>query len=209
MRLSRRLRLCVLPWLALALAGCGASVLPSVHSESERLPLARRFYDRGDYRDAIEMLKTFISSSGGSAQVDEAIYLLGDSYLKIKEWTSASGEFERLLRDYPESDSSGAAAFKLGDAYYGQTRPADFDQEYTRKALDQWTSYLREYPGHWLNGQAAQRVEKARNRLGSKLTKTGELYLKLQQPGPARVYFTQVTEQYADTVARQIGRAHV
>src|SRR6476661_670015 len=119
---SRRL---VRPWmavcLALGLVGCGASVLPSVHSESERLPLARRFYDRGDYRDAIELLKTFISGSGGSAQVDEAIYLLGDSYLKIKEWSSASGEFERLLRDYPESDSSGAAAFKLGDAYFGQT----------------------------------------------------------------------------------------
>ena len=204
MRSRRLLRSWLMPWLVVALAGCGASILPSVHSESERLPLAKRLYDRGDYRDAIELLKTFISGSGGSAQVDEAIYLLGDSYLKIKEWSSASGEFERLLRDYPESDSSGSAAFKLGDAYFGQTRPADFDQEFTRKALEQWASYLREYPGHWLNGEAARRIEKCRNRLANKLAKNGELYLKLQLPGPARVYFTQVTEEYPDTVGRPV-----
>ena len=63
--------------------------------------------------------------------MDEAIYLLGHCYLRSKDYPNAQVEFERLLRDYPESDSSGSAAYRLGEALRGQSRPADFDQDFT------------------------------------------------------------------------------
>jgi outer membrane protein assembly factor BamD len=185
--------------LAPVLAGCGASVLPSVHSEAERLDLARRLYARGEYTTAADLLKTFIGSSAGSSDVDEAIYLLGECYLKTKDWVSAGAEFERLLRDYPESDSAASASFRLGEALFGQARPVDFDQEFTNKALAQWQGYLRDYPGHWLNPEAERRLAMTRHRLASKLMSTAHLYLKLKLGGPARVYYTRVVEEYADT----------
>jgi outer membrane protein assembly factor BamD len=183
------------------LVGCGASVLPTIHSDSERLAVARRMVERREYGEAVELLKSYIASSGGSADVDEAIYLLGRSYLGQKEWVLAQGEFERLLRDYPESDSAGAASFRMGEALFGQTRPRDFDQEFTVKAIDQWQSYLRDYPGHWLNPEAEHRIFVSRTRLAEKLVDTGNLYLKLKQPGPARMYYQKVTEEYPDTTA--------
>src|SRR5215813_4189577 len=128
--LARRL---ATPLILLTLVGCGASVLPSIHSESERLAVARRLHDQGEYTTAIELLKTYVVNNAGSVEVDHAIYLLGHCYLKTKDWVSATGEFERLLRDYPESDSSAAARFGLAEAQFGQARPPDFDQDHTER----------------------------------------------------------------------------
>jgi outer membrane protein assembly factor BamD len=198
-RLGKRVLLAA--WAVAALAGCGAHTLPEIHSETERLSTARRLHAEGDDSDAIELLKVYTSSASGAADVDEAIYLLGQCYLGIKDWTLASNEFERMLRDYPESDSSAAASFRLGEAYYGQSRKEDFDQEYTLKALDQWQSYERANPGHWLNGEADRRILQARTRLANKLLASGTLYLKLRLFGPARFYFRQVIQEYGDTSA--------
>lgn len=183
----------------IGLAGCGASTLPAVHSEPERLELSRRLLAERKYASAAELLKTYINTNQGSANVDAAIYLLGQAYLGSKDWALATGEFERLIRDYPESDSTPSAAFRLGEAYWGQARPADFDQEFTHKALDQWERYQRDYAGHWLNDEARRAIDRARSRLASKLLATGDLYLRLRQPGPARAYFQKIIDEYGDS----------
>jgi len=185
--------------LIAALGGCGAGQIPAVHSEPERLETARQAMGKREYTVAIELLKTYVSNNAGSRDVDEAVYRLGLCYLGIKEWASAQVEFERLIRDYPESDSSGSASFRLGEALFDQTRPKDFDQEYTHKALDQWNDYLASYPGHWLNPEARRRIADVRARLASKLADAGHLYLKLKLPDPARVYFHRVIDEYPDT----------
>ena len=186
--------------LGLVLAGCGAGVLPPIHSEEERLAVARRLLDRGEYATATELLRTFVANNAGSADVDHAIYLLGYAHLKNKDWTSAASEFERLLRDYPESDSSGAARFGLAESEFAQSRPPDFDQEHTHRALDEWRRYLEDFPGHWQNDEARNRILASRTRLADKLVHTGTLYLKLNLPKPARVYFEMVAAEYRDTV---------
>jgi len=188
--------------LVLALSGCGGHVLPEIHSNADRLSQAHEFYDDGSYAEAIELLKAYTMSASGAADVDEGIYLLGRCYLKTHDWGLAAVEFERLLKDYPESDSAGSASFRLGEAYFGQSRKPDFDQEYTLKALDQWQSYLATYPDHWLVGGAKGKILEARTRLAKKLVATGNLYLKLKYPDPARIYFQRVVDEYSDTPMR-------
>jgi outer membrane protein assembly factor BamD len=189
-------------WIALAisvLSGCGGALIPATRTEAERLELARRLTAEGQCTASIEVLKSYIAVNAGSAEVDEAIYLLGACYLRTKDWVAAAAEFERLLRDYPESDSGPSAAFRLGEALYGQARPPAFDQEYTYRALDQWQHYLRTYPGHWLNATAQERMREGRSRIATKLLNTARLYLKLKLAEPARIYFERVARDYADT----------
>jgi outer membrane protein assembly factor BamD len=199
-RLVRRLLLPLAAGvLAGLLAGCGASTIPAVNSESERLARGRQALEQHEYNVALELLKSYVANNAGGADVDQAIELLGESYLRVKEWSEAESQFERLLRDYPESDSAAAASFRLGEALWGQSRSPAFDQEFTQKALDQWDSYLRAYPGHWQNAEAGKRRQSARERLAEKLERAGDLYLKLHRAGPARVYFQRVLDEYPDT----------
>jgi outer membrane protein assembly factor BamD len=192
---------------ACSLGACSASTLPAVHSETERYETAQRLAAKKDYFDAIELLKTYTTNNAGSAEVDHAVYLLGECYLKSREWASAAVEFERLLREFPESDSSAAAAFALGEAYDGQSRPPDFDQDFTVKAVDQWHQYLANYPGHWQNAEANHRIQLSRMRLAEKLVSTGDLYFKLRDYGPSRIYYQMVEARYNDLP--QLGDAWV
>jgi len=191
----------------IAISGCGASTLPSVHSEPERLSLGREEAAKGDYLDAIELLKTYVDNNAGSAEVDHALYLLGDCYLHTHDWASAAIQFERLLREFPESDSSAASSYHLGIAYNGQARPPDFDQEYTVKAIDQWRHYLVTYPGHCMNADAEHDIENARMKLATKLVETGDLYVKLSQLRAARAYYGKVEADFSDLP--QLGDAWV
>jgi outer membrane protein assembly factor BamD len=180
-------------------AGCGGAVLPQVHDEGSRLALAQRLYDRGDYSLAIEALAPFSTSNNGSALVDEALYLVGLCRLRMKDWPGAQGDFERLLRDYPESDSAASAAFRVGEAMWGQSRGPDFDQEYTIKALDQFMAFRRDHPEHWLADAATRRIAEARSRLSVKLYRTGDLYVKLKEYESARRYFRNVLTDYSES----------
>jgi outer membrane protein assembly factor BamD len=185
--------------VAAILVGCGASTLPNVRSDTERIATAKKMIAQKRWVSAIDVLKDHVQRGAGSADIDVAIYLLGYSYLGNKDWALAANEFERLVRDYPESDSTPSAAFRLGEAWYGQARPPDFDQEFTAKALAQWRNYRDTYPDHWLVPDADRKIAEARSRLATKIMNNAYLYMKLKLPGPARVYYDQVVNDYSDT----------
>lgn len=183
---------------AFCLAGCGGSVVPNVHSDAERMSVGRRLLSEGDLNGAIGLFKSYIERNGGASDVDQAVFLLGECYLRQKEWNSAQLEFERLLRDYPESDSSGAAAFRLGDALFGQARGPDFDAEFVQKALAQWLEYHAAYPGHWRQKDADDRVRHARDILARKMLTSARLYSRLRMVTPARIYYERILTEYGD-----------
>ncbi len=189
------------------LAGCGASTLPPVRGDAERFEVARRLAAQGSRAPAIELLKGYIERNAGASDVDEALYLLGECYLGRKEWTAAQLEFERLLRDYPESDSGGSAALRLGDALFGQARGPDFDQEYTEKALAQWLRYREAFPQHWRAAEGERRIAEARDRLARKLLRSADLYVRLRMAVPARVYYERVLAEFGDLALA--GRADI
>lgn len=185
--------------LAALLAGCGASVLPQIMNDSARVPLARQLLDKGDLALAVEVLSSYAQSGAGSADIDQAVYLLGVTYLRQRDWPNAQLQFERVLRDYPESDSATAASYRLGEALFGQSRPADFDQEFTLRALAQWEGFVKGSPDHPFVPTAQERIAECRTRLARKLWRTGDVYLKQALYGPAKIYFQNVLDEYPDT----------
>ena len=186
--------------LALLAAGCGAGIVPQIHTDSERVPTARRLYGQGDYAIAVDLLNEYSTKGAGNADIDQAVYLLGLAYMKQKEWSSAQTQFERILREYPESDSAAAAGYRLGEALFGQARGPDFDQEYTLKALAQWENFVKGSPADPFADAARQGIGQCRTRLARKLWRSGDLYVKLKLYEPARRYFRGVLDDYSDTV---------
>lgn len=185
--------------LGVALAGCSASVLPQIHSESGTMPVARRLFERGDLLNTVTLLTSYTSAQSGAADIDEALELLARTRLRQRDYPLAEVDLQRLLRDFPESDSAGSAMFLLGEAYMGQSREADFDQEYTLKALQQFMDYRRAYPEHWREAEATRRIGECRTRLATKLVRTGDLYVSLGQWEPARVYYRNALNEYGES----------
>jgi outer membrane protein assembly factor BamD len=185
--------------LGALLTGCGAAIVPQIHNDSDRITVARRLYDKGEYAIVVEVLNAYTTTGTGSADIDQAVYLLGNAYLMQKDYSSAQTQFERIARDYPESDSATAASYRLGQALYGQSRSSDFDQEFTLKALSQWQRTSRDAPGSDWATLAEQRIAECRTRLARKLWRSGDLYVKQNLYEPALVYYRSVITDYSDT----------
>jgi outer membrane protein assembly factor BamD len=67
------------------------------------LYVARFYLKRDQYPPAIERVRYALDRYKGSGLEPEAVTLMGETYLKMKDQAQAVAAFERVLREYPDS----------------------------------------------------------------------------------------------------------
>ena len=94
-------------------------------SESPGSAEARRLYQaalgdyqRGKFDLAAQGFRTYLEQAPRGDVADTAQYYLGESLYSAKDYRGAIGEFERLVRDFPQSPQVPSALLKTGYAYY-------------------------------------------------------------------------------------------
>ena len=76
----------------------------------------------GEYLAAEESLSTFIDLYSDTGFIDDAIYWLGESFYSQKKYNKALKEFQKITKEYPNSEKlveailkTGFTQFELGD----------------------------------------------------------------------------------------------
>jgi outer membrane protein assembly factor BamD len=185
------LRVAIPLWAAVALLACscaGPMIAGNAGVEAEFVR-GQRLFDEGRYLQAVEALEAFRTEHPGSDRVDDAILLLGKAHQKMGENILARDEFDRLLRDFPQSDHREEAQFERAMGWLADSHSAALDPEPTQAALDAFRAYLRNYPDGAFRAEAEKRAHFALDRLAAKAYLNGETYLMLRQPAAARIYF--------------------
>jgi outer membrane protein assembly factor BamD len=188
--------------LVLAWAGLACAVQSSTEKSGPQVDFDRAFKDYSEehYYDAVLKFTDFIREHPGSVLVDQAIYYRGMSHFKQKDWVMATADFERLVRDFPESRFASDAEYQLAEAYWEQSRKPTYDQEETRLAIRQWERALARHPDSPRADAAREGIRKGRERLAEKRYNTARFYLtKLKYRQSALVYFGIVIDEYGDT----------
>ncbi|MFH0926317.1 MAG: outer membrane protein assembly factor BamD [bacterium] len=70
--------------------------------EQARLNIGQTYYKMGDYENAIEAFKNFIVTSKNPNLISKVEYLLGCSYIQIKQWEAAYGIFCEIAQSKGE-----------------------------------------------------------------------------------------------------------
>jgi outer membrane protein assembly factor BamD len=68
------------------------------------------------------------------------------------------------------------AQYKLALSYYELSPRAPLDQQYTRKAIDEFQSFVEYYPNNPLVKDAAEKIRELNTRLAKKQYETAKLY---------------------------------
>jgi hypothetical protein len=181
----------------LLLAGCGASTLPRVEPGTSTVDVARAMIDKHDYIAASELLKSYVERNAGSGQVDDAIFLLGESHLLARGTPRRRSSSSACCVTTP-SDSSAAAAFRLGESLAGQSRMEDFDQEFTVKALEQYQRTCG-LPGGLAQRRSGEADCPAADPPRAQAPQYSQPVHEAQQADAGRVYYSRVRDEYADT----------
>jgi outer membrane protein assembly factor BamD len=179
-------------------AGCGASIkeMPGGIADFER---GKRSYDEENWLDASLDLKAFVEAYPGSERTDDALYFLGDAYFHMKDYALASGQFDRLLRDFPASVHEADASFLLARCDDLQSHPAKLDQTETERAITRYQAFLEAHPDHPRAPEAQERLKSLRSKLAEKRFLNGKLYKKLKHIDAAERYFKGIMQDFSDT----------
>lgn len=155
--------------------------------------------DRGDYLVAIEAFRRITTDAPLNELADDALIALADAHRATGDYAVAEDSYWALLSDYPRSPLVPDAEFKLGLLYYDQSKPSALDQTKTLEAIDQLQRFAAAYPAHASVPEAREAILELRSRLAKKLYDSAELYIKMDRPKSARVYFESIAADYGDT----------
>jgi outer membrane protein assembly factor BamD len=185
--------------LLVAVAGCGSSKESGPLTVEERYERAKALFDGEDYLEAINEFTVITLQFPGSAKAAEAQYSLAECRLKRGEYLLAVFEYSALKRSYPASPLVADALYKTGLSYYELSPKSSLDQQYTRKAIDEFQAFVEYYPSHPLAIDAEAKIRELTERLAKKEYETAQLYSTMDYYKAALYYYDDLIEKYHDT----------
>ena len=181
------------------ISGCGSGEQAATLTVDERFARAKALFDKEDYLDAINEFTIITLQYQGSQHAADAQFYLGDCRYKRGEYLLAAFEYGVLKRSYPASPRVPEAQYKLAMSYYQLSPRPALDQQYTRKAIDEFQSFVEYYPSNQLAADAEARIKELDGKLARKLYDAARQYVVLERYNAALRYFDDVIDQYHDT----------
>ncbi len=193
----------------LCMIGCGSSRpgiegLPGPEGDFSR---AKRAFDGRSWIRAVELLSAFVDAHPGSNQLDQALLMLGIAHQHTGENLLAIGDFERLIRDFPQSTSREDAEYERAHSYLLDSPSPPYDPESTETALTLLRAYLTEYPAGTYAEAAQRGIDVCLEKLATKAFLNGQTYLRLQRYAAAAIYFEKALQTKPDF--RRAGEAMI
>lgn len=161
--------------------------------------ISKEKFSKGNYTDALTDLNRIILNYGGENGIDSVQFMIAQSHFNLGEFYSSSYEYIRLTESFPESKLVEESYFNDAECYYNLSPRYTLDQAETSKAISKYQLYLDLFPEGKFKSDAGSKIIELREKLARKEYEAGELYLKLDQPRAAKVYFTEVIDNYYDT----------
>jgi outer membrane protein assembly factor BamD (BamD/ComL family) len=127
-------------------AGCGRVRVEEGWTAEDLWRVAKDYFERERYLDAIELLTTFTLNYSGSTMIDSAQYLLAESHFSLKEYIVAESEYSRLIRNYPQSPLVDDSWVKIILCFFYLSPRYDLDQKNTERTIASVNDFLDEYP---------------------------------------------------------------
>jgi len=179
--------------------GCSSSEEAVKSSPEQLFTKAKALYEDGDYLGAINEFTVLTLQAQGSAVGAEAQFYLAECRYQREEYVLAAYEYGVFKRSYAANAKVADAQFKLAMSYYNLSPKFALDQQYTRRAIDEFQTFVEYYPGNPLAVQADERIKELNTRLAQKQYETARLYVKMEYYRAALLSYDQVIEKFHDT----------
>jgi outer membrane protein assembly factor BamD len=188
----------VIIWIG-TITGCSKGRKGEIPSPSESLHQAIAKYNHEDYLDAQEDFSAITLNYPGSVVIDSAEFYLGETHFAMKEYILAADSYQRVINQYSRSALVPLSQFKIGLCYFRLSPSYALDQEYTKKAVDEFQKFLEDYPDNEHRKEAETCIHKCRLKLAKKGYTAGILYYKMAEYNSAVIYFDDILSNYYDT----------
>jgi outer membrane protein assembly factor BamD len=178
---------------------CSSSIDTSNMAPEDRLAYAVKLYQQEDYEEAIKELDAIILQYPGSSIMDDAQYYLAMTRFQRKEYILAAYQFSKLIKSMPSSEFLADAQYMLADCYYELSPNFALDQQYSKKAIEEFQVFIDVFPLNEKVAQAETKINELNDKLAKKEFESARIYGKMEYYDAALKYYDSVVEIYHDT----------
>jgi tol-pal system protein YbgF len=89
-------------------------------------------FEEGSYPDAIRMLEEFVAKYPAHVYSDNAVYWIGESHFRTRDFAKAAEQFERVGRDFPTGNKVPDALLRAASCYLRLNKPAEAQRTFDR-----------------------------------------------------------------------------
>ncbi len=137
---------------------------------------------------------------------DDAIYEIGKFYFDTQQYAEAVPVYERVAREYPQSEWRGPAKYHVALATYKQVRGVDYDEKLMEGSDRKFREYLETDPRGPQAEDAREKLRDIAEKLGEKNLRIARFYLRESEPTAAEIYLKIVTDRYTTSTAAREAR---
>ena len=137
---------------------------------------------------------------------DDAVMEIAKHYFDRMEYPEAVPLYERLIREYPESEWRSPAEYQLALSIFKQIRGIDYDEKILADAERKFRQYVENNPRGPQTEDARGKQKEIREMLGEKNLRLAKFYLRESEPAAAQVYLRLVLERYTSSTAAREAR---
>ena len=133
--------------LTVLLSSCGEynKILKSTDYQL-KYSYAKKYFNAKQYSKSATLLDELVQIFKGTADAEESLYLLAQSYYGQKDYQTASQYFNTYYTTYPKGEYAELARFYSGYGLYLDSPDPRLDQKQTYEAINQLQLYLEYYP---------------------------------------------------------------
>ena len=102
--------------------------------------------DKRKYDNAILKLEGLMFSTRATPLEDKVLHSLASAYFETKQYLLSAEIYRRLLQQTPDSPYVKDAQYQLARSYEKLSPHFELDQEYTVNAINEFRTYLDQYP---------------------------------------------------------------
>lgn len=188
----------ILLCLATTLVSCGE--YQKVLKETDvgrKYTMADSLFNAGKYRKSLRLYEQVVPAYRGKPEAERLQFLYATNYYRLKDYYSASYNYERFAIAYPKSDSAEVAAFRSVESYFHMSKRHTLDQTDTETALDKIQVFLTEYADSSHQEEANALSAELQNKLQRKEFDIAKQYLRIMDYKAAIASFTNFVNKYS------------
>jgi len=186
--------------------GCSStSTEKTTHTEwcKKRYEYAEELYKAKKYGRTIDKLEEILATCAGSGYMEQAQFLIAESHFNLEQWIEARGEYGSFIVNFPGSPFAETAEYRKAVSSYNMDYKIDRDESNTTTAMKDFERYLANHPSTPLRDSVNYYYNNLVDRVAEKEFQTGRLYLRMEKPQAAVIYFKEFLETYPKAKRRQ------
>lgn len=165
-----------------------------------KLKKADEYFAKKKYKNAEQLYIELFPVFKGTEKFEELYYRYAFCSYYQKNYTDAENLFKGFLDVFPNSHKAEEVSYLHAYTFYLQSPKIELEQVNTAKAIGMMQTFINNHPGSSLIKEATDVIDACRAKLEIKEHRNAELYYNLQQYRAAGIAFTNLLNNYPESV---------